>query len=261
MSGRRPHDRGGHQPGDVVDLIAAVIAWLTDPVQWQGPAGIPTRLLEHIELSAAALVVAIAVALPVGLRIGHTGRGAALAINIANLGRALPSLAVIGIVLPVTAALDPQLGFKVYPTMIAMVVLAVPPILVNAYAGISGVDRDLVESARAMGMRETQILRDIEIPIALPIIVGGIRSGAVQIVATTTLGAIFGGVGLGRYLVEGIAQNDNGKIFGGVVLVAALSLATEAVFALVQRRLTSPGLAVPPRGWTAGAQPGRPAAS
>jgi osmoprotectant transport system permease protein len=242
-----------------VDLIAAVVAWLTDPVQWQGPAGIPTRMLEHVELSAAALVVAVAIALPIGLLIGHTGRGAALAINIANLGRALPSLAVIGIVLPVTAAIDPQLGFKVYPTLIAMVVLAIPPILVNAYAGVSGVDADLVESARAMGMRERQIVRGIEIPIALPIIVGGIRSGAVQIVATTTLGAIFGGVGLGRYLVEGIAQNDNGKIFGGVVLVAALSLATEAVFALVQRRLTSPGLVAPSRGWTARAQPGRPA--
>jgi osmoprotectant transport system permease protein len=259
MSGRRLRDRACPQLGNAVELIRAVIAWLTDPVQWQGAAGIPTRLLEHIALSATALIVAVAIALPIGLLIGHTRRGAALAINIANLGRALPSLAVIGIVLPVTAAIDPQLGFKVYPTLIAMVVLAIPPILVNAYAGVSGVDAELVESARGMGMRETQILRGIEIPIALPIIIGGIRSGAVQIVATTTLGAIFGGAGLGRYLVEGIAQNDDGKIFGGVVLVAGLSLATEAVFALAQRLITSPGLAVPTRGWTAGVQPGRPA--
>jgi osmoprotectant transport system permease protein len=233
-----------------MNVIEQTIAWLTDPANWSGAAGIPTRLVEHLLVSGSALALTIAIALPIGLLVGHTRRGASLAVNLANLGRALPTLAVITIVLPFTAALDPQLGFKFYPTMIALVILGIPPILVNTYVGISGVDPELVESARGMGMREGQILRRVEIPVALPVVAGGIRSAASQIVATATLGAIFGGVGLGRYLVEGIAQNDNGKIFGGVTLVAALCLATEMVFALIQRRVTSPGLVEPKAGWT-----------
>jgi osmoprotectant transport system permease protein len=232
-----------------MELVGATIAWLLDPIHWQGRAGIPTRLLEHLGLSGLSLLIAVGIALPVGLWIGHTGRGARFAVNLANLGRAIPSLAVMGLVLPVTAAIDPQLGFKIYPTVIAMVVLAAPPILVNAYAGISGVDRELVEASRGMGMRERQILRRVEIPVALPIIAGGIRSAGVQIVATATLGAIFGGPGLGRYIVEAIAQNDDAMLFGGVVLVAGLSLLTELVLSLVQRRLTSAGLRTPDRGW------------
>jgi osmoprotectant transport system permease protein len=228
-----------------MELAADVIAWLTDPAHWQGPAGIPTRLAEHVGLSAISLLIAIALALPVGLWIGHTRRAARLAINIANLGRAIPSLAVMGLVLPITAAIDPELGFKVYPTVVAMVVLAAPPILVNAYTGIAGVDPDLVEAARGMGMHEREVLTRAELPVAIPAVAGGIRSAAVQIVATATLGAIFGGPGLGRYLVEAIAQNDDAMLFSGVVLVAALSLATEMLFAGVQRAVTSPGLRRP----------------
>jgi osmoprotectant transport system permease protein len=228
-----------------VNLITETAAWLSDPAQWTGPGAIPQRLLEHVGLSTVSLLIAISIALPVGLFIGHTRRGAALAVNLANIGRAVPSLAVIGIVLPFTAAIDPQLGFKVYPTLVAMVILAIPPILVNAETGVAGVDRDLVESARAMGMREAQVLGAVEIPVALPVILAGIRSGATQIVATITLGAIFGSGGLGRFLVEGIAQNDDGKIFGGVALVASLALATEGAFALLQRAATSQGLRRP----------------
>ena len=228
-----------------MNLVAETAGWLADPANWVGPGGIPQRLLEHVGLSAISLLVALLIALPAGLAIGHTRRGSALAANLANLGRAIPTLAVIGIVLPFTAAIDPQLGFKVYPTLVAMVVLAIPPILVNAETGVAGVDRDLVESARAMGMRERQVLGAVEIPVALPVILAGVRSGASQIVATMTLGAIFGSGGLGRFLVEGIAQNDDAKIFGGVVLVASLALATEGVFALVGRAAASPGLARP----------------
>jgi osmoprotectant transport system permease protein len=222
-------------------VIEALASWLTDPANWTGPAGIPTRVAEHLALSGASLVIALLIALPVGIWIGHTGRLTTLAVNLANLGRALPSLAVIGIVLPFTAALDPQLGFKVYPTLIAMVVLAVPPILVNAQAGIAGVNRELVEASRAMGMRERQIVARIELPLALPAILAGVRSAAVQIVATATLGAIFGSGGLGRYLVEGIAQGEPGApmIFGGVVLVAALALAVEGSFVVLERGVTA----------------------
>jgi osmoprotectant transport system permease protein len=123
-----------------------------------------------------------------------------------------------------------------------MVVLAVPPILVNTYAGIAGVDADLVEAARAMGLREGELLRRVEIPIALPAIVAGLRSASVQVIATATLGAIYGLGALGSYIVEGVAQNDAGKLFGGVVLVSLLALTSEGVLAFVQRRALSPGL-------------------
>ena len=225
-----------------MNLIDETVAWLSDPAHWSGNAGIPNRLLEHLGLSAAALAIAIVIALPAGLAIGHTRRGAAFAANLANIGRAIPSLAVIGIAIPFTVLIDPQLGFKIYPTIVAMVILAIPPILVNTEAGIVGVDGDLVESARAMGMREGQVLRDIEIPIALGVILAGVRSGASQIVATMTLGAIFGSGGLGRYLVEGIAQRDVGMSAGGVVLVASLALVVEGAFALLQRVARTPAV-------------------
>jgi osmoprotectant transport system permease protein len=219
-----------------------MIAWLLDPTHWAGPNGIPVRLLEHVEISAISLLIAAAIALPVGVWIGHTGRAATLAVNIANIGRAIPSLAAIGIIAPITQAFDPELGFKVYPTLFAMILLAIPPILVNTYAGVAGVDRELVEAARGMGFRERQILARIEVPIALPVIAAGLRSATVQVIATATLGALFGFGGLGRYLVDGVAQNDDGQIFGGVFLVAALALLAEGGFALLQRSLTSPGL-------------------
>jgi osmoprotectant transport system permease protein len=219
-----------------------MIAWLLDPAHWSGPDGIPVRLAEQIGISAISLLIAGAIALPIGVWIGHTGRGATLAVNLANIGRAIPSLAAIGIIVPITQAVDPDLGFRVYPTLFAMIILAVPPILVNAYAGVSGVDRELVEAARGMGFRERQILGRIEVPIALPVIGGGLRSAAVQVIATATLGALFGFGGLGRYLVDGVAQNDDGQLYAGVFLVAALALAAEGGFALLQRGLTSPGL-------------------
>jgi osmoprotectant transport system permease protein len=225
-----------------VNLFEAAIRWLLDPVHWQGSGSIPVRLLEHIALSGASLLIALLVALPPAIYAGHTHRGAALIANVANIGRAVPSLAIIGLVVPITAAIDPQLGFKVYPVVIGMIVLATPPLLVNTYVGISSVDPELVEAARGMGMREGQVLSQVELPLAVDAMAVGVRSAAVQIVATATLGAIFGSGGLGRYLVEGIAQNDDGQIFGGVVLIAALALLTEFTFAMLQRVLTSPGL-------------------
>jgi osmoprotectant transport system permease protein len=226
-----------------MNLVEATLVWLTDPEHWVGAAGVPNRLLEHLVLSGAALAIAAAIAVPVGIYVGHTGRGVALSANVANLGRALPSLAVIAIVLPITAAFDNQAGFKVYPTLIAMVVLAIPPILVNTQTGMREVDRDLVEAGRAMGMRPGQVIRGLELPLAAPAIVTGLRSAAVQVIATATLGAIFGGGGLGRYLVEGIAQRNVGMTFAGVVLVAVLALAAEGGFAAVARLIRSPGLA------------------
>jgi osmoprotectant transport system permease protein len=228
-----------------MDLLGRTLAWLTDPAHWSGPNGIPVRLAEHAGLSAASLLIAVAIALPVGLWIGHTGRFTWLGQNAATLWRALPSLAVIAIVLPITAALDPQAGFKIYPTVVAMVVLAVPPILVNAQAGVAGVERDVIEAARGQGLSEWQILRRVELPLAVPVIVAGLRSAAIQVVATATLGAILGFGGLGRYLVEGFAQFGRGgdaTVVAGTILVAALVVVVEAVFALAQYRVTPRGL-------------------
>jgi osmoprotectant transport system permease protein len=221
-----------------MNVVGQTVAWFTDPANWVGPNGIPVRLEEHIIISVLSLIIAMLIALPAGLYIGHTGRHARVAVNAANLWRALPSLAVIAIVLPLTARVDPQLGFKVYPTLIAMVVLAVPPILVNTFSGISGVDRDAVEAGRGLGMSEFQVLRRIEIPLAVPAILTGLSSATVQVIATATLGAIFGFGGLGRYLVDGLAQGDIGQTVGGAVLVAWLVLVAGGLLAITQYLLT-----------------------
>lgn len=225
-----------------MDLIAGIAAWFADPDHWQGPAGVPTRVAEHLLLSAGALAIAAAIGLGAGIWVGHTGRGATLAVNLANLGRALPTFAVMGIVVPVTAAIDNQAGFKVYPALIALVVLAIPPILVNAQAGISGVDREIVEAGRATGMRNPQLLWQVEIPLAFPVILGGIRSATSQIIATATLAAVFGGPGLGRYLVEGYAQRNYPMMWAAVILVGVLFGLAELGFAVLARFVTSPGV-------------------
>jgi osmoprotectant transport system permease protein len=225
-----------------MELLGAIGRWFGDPAHWQGPAGIPNRVGEHLLLSIVALVVAAAVGLTVGIWIGHTGRGARLAVNLANLGRALPTLAVMAIVLPLTAAIDPELGFKVYPAIIGLVVLAIPPLLVNAYVGVSGVDREVVEAGRGTGMRGRQVLWQIELPLAVPVMLAGIRSATSQIIATATLAAIFGGPGLGHYLVEGYAQLDYPMMWAGVILVAVLFAMGELALAAAQRFLTSPGV-------------------
>lgn len=226
-----------------MDLVTQTVGWLADPVHWTGPSGIPSRMGEHLALSLAALAIAAFIALPVGLWAGHARRGDRVAVNVANLGRAVPSLAVIGIAVPFTVLIDPQLGFKVLPTLIAMVALGIPPILVNTITGVREVDADLVEAARGMGLTEPAVLRDVEVPLALPAIAAGLGSAAVQIIATATLGSLFGFGGLGSYLSEGIAQNDDGMIFGGVVLVAILALAAEAAFSLAAGALGGPVVA------------------
>ena len=231
-----------------MDPLSATIAWLVDPAHWSGGDGIPIRLWEHVLISAVSVLAAAAVALPVGAFIGHTGRGVAIAINLANIGRAVPSYAILVIVLPISLRLapelgyDPGLGLSEIPTFTAMTALAIPPILVSTYAGLREVDRDIVEAARGMGMREGQILGRIEIPLALPIILGGIRTAAVQVVATATLGAVVAYGGLGRYLIDGIARNENDRLFAGVVLVAGLALIVEGGFALLQRGVRSRSL-------------------
>jgi osmoprotectant transport system permease protein len=219
--------------------LAGLVAWFADPAHWSGVNGVPYRLAQHVGISLVSIAIALAVALPVGLYIGHTRRGERLAINLANVGRAVPSLAAIAIVVPFSQMLGHGLEYlNLYPTIVAMIILAIPPILVNAYAGVAEVDPDLVESARGMGMTERQVLRRVEIPVALPVIIGGLRSASVQVIATATLGAVYGLGALGGYILEGYAQRDPAKSLAGVVLVALLALGAEGGLALLQRRLT-----------------------
>ena len=216
-------------------VVNEVIAWLTDPAQWSGPDGIPVRTLQHLWYSLLATVIAGAIALPIGVFIGHTGRGAVFAINLTNLGRAIPSLGIIILVFILV-------GFGIVPVLVALIALAVPPIVTNSYIGVRSVDRDVREAAEGMGMRGRQVLWEVELPVAMPLIMAGIRTSAVQVVATATLAAFVGLGGLGRYLIDGLSQRDLAQVVGGAILVAVLSLLTELVLGRVQTLVVSEGL-------------------
>lgn len=221
-------------------FIFDVAQWLLAPEHWAGSDGIPNRLAEHLLISTATTVAAVLIALPLGLLFGHTGRGGFLAINVANLGRAMPSLALLALMLPVALSLKLGLGF--WPTFIALVPLGIPPVLTNSYIAVREVDRDIVEAARGMGMRERQVLRNVELPIAAPLIIAGVRNSAVAIVATATLGALVAGGGLGRYIVDGLARQEYTRLFVGALLVALLSIAVEIAFGVFERLAVSSGL-------------------
>jgi osmoprotectant transport system permease protein len=216
-----------------VTFLTSAAAWIADPAHWQGTDGIPIRVAEHLELTVLSVVAACIVALPAGLYLGHTGRASFLAINVANLGRALPSLAILAFALPVSFALGLGLGF--WPTFMAMVPLAIPPILTNSFIAVRSVDRDTVEAARGMGMRELQVLRSVETPLGAPIILGGLRTATVNVIATATLGALVAGGGLGRYIVDGLALQEYERLFTGALLVALLAIGTELGFGVLQR--------------------------
>jgi osmoprotectant transport system permease protein len=217
-----------------VELITSVVSWLADPTHWQGVDGIPARMAEHLQISLLSIVVAALIALPLGLLVGHTGRGGFAVLSIANIGRAVPSYAILVIVLPIS--LQAGLGLSFVPTFVAMTALAVPPILTNAYVGVQEVDRDLLEGARGMGMRGIQVLRRVELPLALPLMLTGLRTASVQVVATATLGAVIGLGGLGRYIVDGIARRENDRLFAGALLVALLAIAVDQLIAFLGRR-------------------------
>ncbi len=223
-----------------MEFLGSVLAWLLDTAHWVGADGIPNRTIEHLLLSAVPVLVAAVVALPIGLYIGHTGRGALAVVSIANIGRALPSLGIMGIALLFTAGLG--FGFGEPALLVALFALAVPPMVTNTFVGLRAVDRDLVEAARGMGMREMQLLRGVELPLALPVILAGVRIAAVQVVATASLGAVLATGGLGRFIIDGIANKDYPQVFVGAVLTAVLAIVTELAFAAVQRAATSPGL-------------------
>lgn len=216
-------------------FVVSVLGWLADPRHWSGPDGIPMRVAEHLLYSGSGVLAAALLAVPLGVALGHTGRGAFLAINVAGVGRALPTFALLVIAFIVLARAAPSLAFGFWPTFIAMVPLALPPILTNTYVGIRGVDRDVVESARGMGMTELGIVRAVEVPLGMPLILAGLRTASVAVIATATLGALVAGGGLGRYIVDGLALQEYERLFAGALLVALLAVGTELAFGLLER--------------------------
>jgi len=223
-----------------MDVVAEAASFFADGAHWDGTDGIPSRVVQHVLMAGLALIVGLGIALPIGIWIGHTGRGGVLAIGIANIGRAVPSFAILVMLLPLVLGLGLGLGF--WPTVVALVVLTIPPILVNTYTGIRSVDPDMVEAARGMGMREREIALRVELPTALAIVIAGTRVAAVQVVATATLGAVVASGGLGRYIVDGFARQEDGRILAGALLVALLAIGTDQLFSLIERRGVSPGI-------------------
>jgi osmoprotectant transport system permease protein len=208
-----------------MNTLAAAWDWLTDPAHWRGDGGIADRLGEHLFLTVVCLLLSCLIALPVALVLGHLGRGGALAVNLSNAGRAVPTFAVLVLLL-----LTP-LGTKgQWPTIVALVLFAVPPLLTNAYVGMRGVDRDVVRAARGMGMTGRQTLFQVELPLALPLVLTGVRVAAVQLVATATLAALAGGGGLGRLITAGFNLASTPQVVAGAVLVAVFALLVEALF-------------------------------
>jgi osmoprotectant transport system permease protein len=215
--------------------IANVLRWFADAAHWTGSDGIPTRLTEHIQLSAESVAIGALIALPIGIVLGHYGRFGDLAINISNVGRAVPSFGILVIAFQV-------FGLGDFPIVLSLTALAIPPMLTNSYVALREVDPDVKDAARGMGYRElAQVLR-VELPLAVPLLMAGVRTSAVQVVATATLAALIAGGGLGRYIIDGLAQQDYTKLFAGAVLVALLALATELSLSGVERLLMPAGI-------------------
>lgn len=216
-------------------FIEQVIQWFVDPAQWQGSSGIPMRLFEHVWYSLVSILVAALIAFPIGIGIGHINRGGFLAINASNVGRALPSLGIV--ILMYTF-----LGFGVVPALIALIALAVPPIVTNSYAGMRSVDPEIRSAAIGMGMTGWQVMWQVEIPIALPLILAGLRTSAIQVIATATIAAYIGLGGLGRYIIDGLAQQDIAQVFGGALLVAVFAMVMEIAFGRIQTLVVPKGV-------------------
>ncbi|MGW1148769.1 ABC transporter permease [Streptomyces sp. NPDC002454] len=213
-----------------MNAIPGAYDWLTTGANWQGERGIWRRLLEHLHLSGVSLLVSCAIALPLALWLGHLGRGGTLAVNLANVGRAVPTLAVL-----VLLTLTPLGTHGDLPTLIALVLFAVPPLLTQTYTGVRGVDRSVVEAARGMGMSGWQLFARVELPLAYPVVAGAVRSAAVQVVATATLAAMAGEGGLGRIITAGFSLQDTAQVVAGAFLVAVLALLVEGVLVLAGR--------------------------
>ena len=217
-------------------------SWFTDPANWSGAGGIPAQIGYHLLYSAVALLIALAIAVPLGVLSGSTGKGEALVAGFANALRALPSLGLLVLLFLLLSPVAAGQLVYVLPTVIVLVLLAVPPILTGTYAGIQNADPDAVGAARGMGYTRKQILLRVQLPCALPLMVSGVRSSTLQIVSTATIAAYLGLQGLGRFILDGRAQASFAEMAGGAILVAVLALFLEFTFSWLGRIIVSPGL-------------------
>lgn len=215
----------------------SLIQWFTDPANWTGPNGIPTRTAEQFAIAGIAMLIAIAIALPIGVILGHLRRGGFVAVNIGNIGRAVPTLGLL-----VILASIPAIGVGNVAAVLALAAFGIPPILVNTYVGLSEVDPALRDAAQGMGLTGSQVLRKVELPMALPMIAAGLRTSTVQVMATASLAALVGSGGLGRYVVDGFATQDNTLILAGAILTALASVFADGLLAIVERLMTPKGL-------------------
>ncbi len=219
----------------MTDFFAA-FAWIGDPTHWVGPDGIPTRLAEHIAYSALTLLIAGIIAIPIGLLIGHTGRGREFAVGLSGALRAIPTLGLL-VYLSLQIA-----GLGIQAPLIALTVLAIPPVLAGAYSGVETLDKRMIDAARSMGMTEFQILLKVELPLGLPLLIGGLRSAALQVIATWTVAAFLPVGGLGRYIIDGLPVLRYDEMLAGSILVVGLALVTDGLFALLQKFVVPRGV-------------------
>lgn len=222
-------------------MIPTIWSWLTNPASWSGPDGIPTRLIEHLGYTLAVVAIAAAAAIPLGVWVGHSGRARWL-VSLGNALRAVPTL---GLLFAATLVIGPRLGGQlafVVPSIAVLVLLAIPPLLAGAYAGVEAVDPAARDAARGVGMSGWQRIRQVELPCAMPLLLSGLRAAVLQVVATATIAAYVGLGGLGRYLIDGLAVGDYGQTGGGALLVATVALLVDGVLAVGLRGLISPGL-------------------
>ncbi|MCA1983607.1 MAG: ABC transporter permease [Nocardioides sp.] len=213
-----------------MNAFSGGLDWLATSAHWHGDDGFPHRIVQHLGYTALTVAIASAIALPLGLWIGHTGRLRGLAIAVTGALRALPTLGLLTLVVI-------WRGIGLTPPTVALVVLAIPPLLAGAYAGLESVDRATTDAARAIGMTEWQVLGRVEVPLALPLILGGVRAAVLQVIATATIAAYPGLGGLGRFIIDGLAVRDYPQMVAGSLVIVALALILDGLFAVTQRAL------------------------
>lgn len=216
-------------------IFSDVLAWFADPAHWRGAGGVPVRLSEHLYYTVVTVLVAAGIAVPLGLLVGHTGRGGLALVGLANATRALPTLGLLTFLFLLLRAQGTS-------TVVALVVLAVPPVLAGSYAGVQSVERDVVDAARGMGLTSAQRLWQVELPGALPLLFGGVRSATLQVVATTTVAAYIGLGGLGRLLLDGLRAGDYPQMVAGALLTAGLALLLDLLLAGLARLVVPTGV-------------------